>query len=240
MSKLSGRKLDLLQDCNNLNVPPREFMAVWCKRCRNGDCVNAGWAESRWSDRINSQVSRLLTDVHYADPNDPNFKDIRSLSFKEVAAPIYVIGSDPWAGPSVHLADPEKATKPQVEVERAISALAESKGKPSPPSRAIEASLPISPEKFLGMTERETPPEPQASLPTAPTSPETPPKPNPRFFQNPGEKMVNTEFPSEGIMLDGSPPPSTQVGGGPVDPWAAPVNPAPKKVSVGAKVKMGG
>jgi len=240
---MSGRKLDLLEDCNDQRIPPKEFMGIFCKRCRNSTCVNSGWSESRWQDRISTQVDRLLTNVLFADPNDPNYKDIRALPFKEVAAPIYVIGGDPWAGPSVHFADPEKSTSQHAEVERAISALAETRGKAPP--RAVVASEPVSPEVLLGTPEAEPRPNPSPASPNASPKPEAAPRPNPAHFRNTETRDSNTEFPAEGLMLDGSPPPPAppppSAGGPPpVDPWAAPTSPAPRRVPVGAKIKMGG
>lgn len=224
------RKLDLLQDCYNpaMGGTPREFMATFCKRCRNGGCVNSGWSESKWSDRMGSQADRLLRNPVFGDPDDPAFRDLKSLLFREIPAPLVISGRDPWE-PQTHLADPPREVTSHPEVERAISALAEVRGvKPPPPPRAIEAS--------------------QKSEVESPPPPSPPPRPNPAHFQEgvsvPRTREANTAFPSEGVMLDGSPPPpspSTGPAQGPVpDPWAAPTSPAPRKVSVGAKVKMGG
>jgi len=227
MSNRITRKLDLLQECNDQGLAPKEFMSLFCKRCRNGNCVNSGWAESSWSDRIATQVSRLLTNPAFADPADPNFAPIRDLQFRNVEAPIVLLGGDPWAGPGrqVHLAEPPKETNRYPEVENAIAARAEARN--PTPRRAVEASV--------------------LSAPTPPTSPvpQQPQKANPRHYTadkggpSPGRE-ANTAFPSEGMMLDGSPPPPPGVrSSSGEDPWA-PTAPAPKKVAVGAKIRMGG
>lgn len=52
-------------------------------------------------------------------------------------------------------------------------------------------------------------------------------------------KMANTVVPAEGIMLDGSPPPSQAPKKVVEDPWAAPP-PGPRKVKPGATIRLGG
>jgi len=230
MNNRLDRKLDLLQDCNDQGVPPREFMALFCKRCRNGGCVNSGWSESAWSDRIATQVNRLLTNPNFADPNDPNFKEVRSLEFRQVEEPLIIRGGDPWSGPTVHLATPARQVNTISEVENAISALSEARGKPPP--RVVEVSEPEPPRVV-----REAPP-------TQPTQPVTRPRENPRHYvvDTPNPKLgreVNTAFPGEGIMLDGSPPPPVGVDPSGVDPWAPSLITGPKKVAVGARIRMG-
>lgn len=36
----------MLNECNDQKVPPREFKEMFCKRCRNQTCANAGWSSS--------------------------------------------------------------------------------------------------------------------------------------------------------------------------------------------------
>jgi hypothetical protein len=229
MTNRLDRQLDLLQDCNEHRTPPKEFMSIFCQRCRNGNCVNAGWAESTWEDRIATQVSRLLTNPNFGDPRDPQFKDVVNLDFRHLAEPLKV---DSWEVPQAHLVLPERQTSRSEDVERAIQALSEARGgKPAAP--AVEVT-----------TAAEAVPVQQAPQPPVPVRPD--PRPNPRHYTadtppvSSPQRDANTAFPAEGLMLDGSPPDLPGPGGSTGDPWAppAPTN-QPRKVPVGARIRMG-
>lgn len=206
-------KKDLLQECNDQRIPPKDFMQTFCVRCRNADCVNAGWADSLFDGRVATQVERLITNPTRARAEDSRFDPIRALRFLEVPAAIALRrGADPWAGPEVHLAEPDSQVSSSVAVEAAVAKLAESKGRlPTVVAVESEPALPSS-------VTVPSPPDPPAP---------TPPRPPP--------VAVNTEFPEEGVMLGGGPPPTAPSPA--VDPWA----PKPKVhvVPPGAKVRMG-
>lgn len=239
MSNRLGKQLDLLQDCNDQHVPPKEFMGIFCKRCRNGDCVNAGWAESTWGDRIATQLSRLILNPNFADPSDSTFDPVRDLDFRQVTEPLVVSG-DPWAVPQVHLADLERQTNRNTEVEIAVRRLNENR----------ESSLKVEPQVQAPAPQvhviTQEPPKPPPPVNTS----QGPVRPNPRHYSTeapptetlpvPAPREVNTSFPMEGLMLDGSPPsaptPASVTG---EDPWAAPAGPKVRKVAVGARVRMG-
>lgn len=244
------QKLDLLRECNDQQIPPREFMGIFCNRCRNSACANAGWSGGKWVDRMLTQVDRLLDHPQFADPSTEKFDPLRKLDFRELnEALVLRTKADPWGGPEVHLADPSAETSSNRIVEDAVRALSASRSGVQP-----EVAQPPAPPV----------PEPPVAQPTAPEPPPVrrnpayfktdsppeavaPPPPQPKMAPVPvAERMVNTPFPQEGVMLDGSPPPAhapTNAGG--ADPWAPPpsANPSNNKairVSVGAKVKMGG
>lgn len=218
------RKLDLLRDCNEHGEPPNQFKATFCQRCRNAQCVNAGWSESRWSNRINTQVSRLLENPTFADPRDPQYKPFSLLDFKEIGEPLVLNGADPWE-PRVHLASPNREERQYPEVERAVAALRGNAPKESS-TPSLEEAQPV----------QLVPPVSQVAT--------TPPRDNPRHYtfdtnkSSPPTRESNTDFPSDGVMLDGSPPPQTVAPS--EDPWTPSSTQAPMKVAVGARVKMGG
>jgi hypothetical protein len=213
MSNRIERKLDLLQDCNDQHVPPKEFMSIFCKRCRNGGCVNAGWSGSTWSDRMATQVSRLLINPNFSDPSDSKFDAVRDLDFRHISEPVR--GSDPWevSTNQIHLVDPERQTNRSTEVENAVRALSETR---SPPVVTPKATPPVRPNPRHYSVE-----DPPSASTTV------------------SQREVNTSFPAEGLMLDGGSPANPQPTPS-VDPWSAPTAPKTVKVAVGAKVKMGG
>lgn len=237
MSSKPVRKLDLLRDCNDQGIPPADFMGTFCQRCRNPECVNAGWAGSSWSGRMATQVDRLLTFPSFANPDDPRFERLRDLEFRQVEAPIVWNPSDPWAGPSVHLVDPERKTSHSQDVEEAIKSLAETRVKKAPespgnpvPETRPEPSPQPSPVQ-APVAERTSAPK-HYVLDTLPAVPQV-------QAPTPTQRVVNTPFPEEGVMLDGGPLPTPQVKEE-IDPWAIKPGGDAVKVPVGARVRMGG
>lgn len=234
-------KLDLLRDCNDQQIPPREFMGIFCNRCRNASCVNAGWSGGKWVDRMATQVDRLLSHPNFADPTADKFDPLRSLDFREVSEAIVLrTKADPWAGPQeVHLADPGVETSANRAVEDAVRALSASRTgvePPPPPPPKADPEPPAVPE---APPLRKNPSHFQSSDPVPP--PQTSPSPPQRVAVPIAERMVNTPFPQGGVMIDGSTPVPSHT----VDPWAPAPSAAtpsgkPTRVSVGAKVKMGG
>ena len=240
------QKLDLLRDCNDQQMAPREFMGIFCNRCRNAACVNAGWSGGKWVDRMLTQVDRLLDHPQFADPNTEKFDPLRKLDFRELSEAVALrTKADPWGGPEVHLADPARETASNRTVEDAVRALSASRSgvqpevvqppAPEPPDAPPpEPAAPV--RRNPAYFKADAPPEPVAP----PPQPKAAPVPVP-----PTERMVNTPFPQEGVMLDGSPPPPPSTNTSVADPWAAPPSATPSnnkaiRVSVGAKVKMGG
>lgn len=215
---------DFLNECNHLREPASDFKNMVCSRCRNPTCVNAGWAGSIWEQRMSTQVDRLLVRPTYADPKDSKFESVRSQRFMEVApALILARKQDPWAGPNVHFADPDGQTDTSGTVDAAVAALT---GKPV---KGVEAPAP-----------------PQVQEPVPATVATQPSPVRPRVPTPQDAHPMNTDFPDEGLMVDGTPPgpssgpqphPHPSV---PVDPWAPPSTPKGKVVAVGAKIKLGG
>ena len=223
-------KKDLLQDCNDQRIPPRDFMQTFCVRCRNPECVNAGWANSTWEGRMATQVDRLLINPRIARPEDSRFDPLRAMHFVEVAASLALARrDDPWAGPGVHLAEPDPSRVTSEVVETAVAKLAEARGKKAPTQISVEREEPLSVSPPV-----ETIPATSESPVVAPISKRVP------EVEVVSASRANTEFPEEGVMLDGSRAPSLGVSTSTPedDPWA------PKKklnvVPKGAKIRMEG
>lgn len=211
-------KPDLLDECNDQKIPPRDFKETFCKRCRNQNCVNAGWASASFDERVRTQVDRLLVNPLQARPEDTRFDPIRAMHFVEVAAAISLARrADPWAGPGVHLAEPDPETAKSQVVEEAVSRLAEARGKkPAPTVIAVEEEKPLPPMPPAAPI----PAKPVAVAPVA---------------------AINTEFPEEGVMIGGGPVTPPKMGVSQMRPEADPWAPKPKEniVQRGAKIRMG-
>lgn len=221
-------KSDLFEGCNDQRVPPAEFKEMFCKRCRNQDCVNAGWASASFDERMRTQVDRLLINPRQARPEDTQFDPLRAMHFVEVAAAIVLARrADPWAGPGVHLAEPDPATVTSQMVEDAVSKLAEARGrKPTAPTLiGVEVDVAVAVEPEL---------QPPPRVESAPTRPRD-------SLALPVAKSptlgVNTDFPDDGVMIGGGPLSPSRSSTSVPDPWA----PQPKMnvVPRGAKIKMG-
>jgi hypothetical protein len=215
-------KRDLFDGCNDQKIPPAEFKGIFCQRCRNQECVNAGWASATFDERVRTQVDRLLINPRLARPEDTRFDPIRAMNFVEVAAALSLARrADPWAGPGVHLAEPDPETAKAQVVEEAVSRLAEARGRkpPVPTSVSVEVEEPVVKQEL-----------PTVEAPPPPVAPKAPVK-------APVMPAVNTDFPEEGVMLGGGTVPSPGASRAPEDPWA----PKPKVnvVARGAKIKMG-
>lgn len=219
-------KRDLLQECNDQRIPPRDFTQTFCIRCRNPDCVNAGWSGSAFEQRVSTQVDRLLKNPVIARPEDTRFDPLRAMHFVEVAAAIALRRrEDPWAGPGVHLAEPSPSTVTLPTVEDAVARLAAARGRSPEVAVVTEPDLVVEPPRETRTTLVET------GVDTAPVVAEPPPQPAPVT-----RLVVNTEFPEEGVMLGGGaarPPETTVVS----DPWAP--KPRTNVVPAGARIKMG-
>ena len=218
-------KSDLLNECNDQKVPPRDFKETFCKRCRNQNCVNAGWAISTFEERVRTQVDRLLVNPRLARPEDTRFDPIRAMHFVEVAAAISLARrADPWAGPGVHLAEPDPETAKSQVVEEAVSRLSEVRGKrPAPTVITVEEEKPL--------------PEPAPEPPLSPTPVITAPRQDPApVSPKVAVPLINTDFPEEGLMIGGGKAPTspTKVD---ADPWAP--KPKEKVVPRGTKIRMG-
>ena len=74
---------DLWNECFNpsMEMSPNDFERTFCRQCRNPTCDRSAGSGLRWLKRILTQEERLLNNPKFADPNDPRFKEIRSVEF---------------------------------------------------------------------------------------------------------------------------------------------------------------
>jgi hypothetical protein len=74
---------DLWNECFNpsMNTSPNDFERMFCRQCRNPTCDRSAGSGLRWLKRILTQEDRLLNNPKFADPNDPHFREIRSVDF---------------------------------------------------------------------------------------------------------------------------------------------------------------
>jgi|GEM_PF-1741531 len=74
---------DLWNECfvPSMEVSPNDFERMFCRQCRNPTCDRSAGSGLRWLKRILTQEDRLLSNPKFADPNDPRFKEIRSVEF---------------------------------------------------------------------------------------------------------------------------------------------------------------
>jgi len=78
---------DLWKECfageHQQHLSPEDFKRLFCRLCRNPECVNSASGRSKWANRIETQVDRLLDNPIFADLNDPKFAAIHGLDFKD-------------------------------------------------------------------------------------------------------------------------------------------------------------
>lgn len=212
------RKLDLLADCNEQRIPPKQFQETFCNRCRNAECVNARWAVSRWEERMGSQFERLLLHPERADPREERWRPIVTQAFVESTTP------EVWNRAAASTARSD--------------AVAEAWGGGHPaetPPRAVEGAPPAPAGTSADSPPTAEEPNPGAGPRGFQEGPRVDPAPNaaPRGF-------ANTAFPAGGVMIDEGvgTSPSPSIPRPAHDPWS--IRPRPSNVvERGARVRMG-
>lgn len=107
-------KQDLYAGCNDQNIPDKDFMAMFCNRCRNTSCVRAGWATSTWDKRISTQVDRLLLNPTIVEQSGTKWEGLADLESLKQTGVIEV-----WGAPQSKEVAPEPKSF-QIEVKEAI------------------------------------------------------------------------------------------------------------------------
>lgn len=74
---------DLWNDCfdTKMGMSPDEFSRTFCRVCRNPGCSRSITQKLSWTERMATQMTRLFVDPKFADPNDPQYADIRKIDF---------------------------------------------------------------------------------------------------------------------------------------------------------------
>jgi hypothetical protein len=213
---------DFLEGCNDRGMKVSDFTEMFCKHCRNPECVRAEWATDRFGVRVATQEERMFNPIQ-ADPRLPRYAQILASQFQDMLHRATVLElsaqRNDWEIPEIPILDGGTETAPLTltkGVDSAVSVLAQARGtkrdvpEPTPEDAMAEAMKPVS-------------------------RPEPPLVPMPKAKPTALPPRMNTEIPMGGIMLDGSPGRAAPV----EDPWAIPVK-KDVKVGLGAKVKMTG
>lgn len=231
---------DLLDGCNDQNVPVAEFTAMFCSRCRQPACKRAGWSQDKFSRRVALQETRLLNPLA-ADLTQPKFALLAQQDFADMLE--HAIRLDlsaqrnDWEIPEIMIRDGVPVQEPKArrdaidEASRKLRFRADDFVSMDDVPDEIDAGTGASSEddSFDPYDEQALSEDialvKPISLGTAP-------------FQPIARNVPNAG--AQGIMLDGGPTPVTTKKEPPIDfdPWAPP---PPKVVTVplGARVKMG-
>jgi hypothetical protein len=65
-------------------ISPKDFRDQFCSQCLNAGCRNSRAAGSKWVQRMLTQEDILLNNPRFADPNDPQFAEIRGMDFQDM------------------------------------------------------------------------------------------------------------------------------------------------------------
>lgn len=65
-------------------VSPEEFRKTFCDVCMNPSCQNSKGVGTAWARRMATQADELLNNPNFADPNDPEFRQIREMDFESM------------------------------------------------------------------------------------------------------------------------------------------------------------
>jgi hypothetical protein len=257
-------KPDFFDECFDpkAGMTSDQFGQTFCRVCLNPECQRSSVDGSAWAQRIATQEERLLIRPNFADPNDPQYRDITRLDFRsmfrEALAVEIADRRNDWSIPT----DADIAQ----EAAKVVEALPPTP--PPPPEDGIVFRTRIqsasgneyevtlnddgvwacdcpayqfaraNPCKHIQQAQVAKPVEPEPVV-----EPEPPP-PVVRGPVQPLPRLRNIPQPPGGLMVDGSMPersarsaPSAQ------DPWALPSDKMPPAkgtvVPVGAKVIMG-
>jgi hypothetical protein len=202
---------NFFKTCNNMNVPEKDFRNIFCNRCKNPRCAFSEGGDSPWANRILTQEDRLLNNPKFAHKDDPQFNNIRAQKFLSILHEAIELNSQERAADWTLKWE---EAQPQMFVPPAQESEPLVEEQPAPiPEPVVEVQKPVVP----------IPVELKEEIPVVKKS------------------FLNTPFPSEGVMLDGSPvtPQEPKSQTPPPDPWDVPKKPT-NVVAVGAKVVMGG
>lgn len=214
---------DFLNECNDHDVPFRDFEAHFCARCLNKDCTRSNAGKSKFEHRIGTWEQQMFTDVPTMDGEDPRLITLQAKKFKgiEPGPPPEVGQSSAWTDPR-DLPDPADlehlpVNPPAPVIEQPEPAMV------LPPEPALVTQLPALDEQVEELLAEPVPDNPAPA-----------PSPNtlPQF-------LMNTPS-NSGQMLGNRTPPAKVPQ---KDPWA-PKEPAKtdglEVVESGARIRFGG
>lgn len=243
---------DFFGECTiGSKMPHKEFEQRFCRVCKNQECARAGWGESQWVQRMNTQVDRLLENPQFADPRDPQYQHIREHDFPDLlreAIRVEIIEQKgDWSIPD------------EVDVMTSVGA------------KGVQVPSELNPSSTAQSENDGDILNPEEPTPSPTSEPNLPPKmvsesltseqANPESKINTEEKKgvslySNTPYPKEGLMIDGTRPvkqtkpnpssdasqwdaPVRQPSRFTLDSWSSPELTKPKNVvKKGARIQM--
>lgn len=133
---------DLFSGCNEAGRPwfqrdPHEFEKIYCKHCKNSDCVRAKGGVSPWHTRMADQVDYLLNEPLFSDMSTDDHRQLATMAFSDIRQKmerleVARIRQD-WEIPKPS-ADYDQVAPPDVtdQFDEAVRGLAEARGTKAP------------------------------------------------------------------------------------------------------------
>ena len=242
-----------------------QFGQTFCRVCLNPECSRSSVDGSSWAQRIATQEERLLIRPKFADPDDPQYRDIARLDFPSMFRQALAIEiadrRNDWTIPTeadiaqeaakvVEALPPTPPTPPTPEADGIVfrTRIASASG--------TEYEVTLNDDGVWACTcpayqfARANPCKHIQQAQVATPEPEPEPEPAPPVVSEPVvrgpaqplPRLRNIPQPSGGLMVDGTPPERPRAAQA-QDPWALPADKMPPAkgtvVPVGAKVIMG-
>lgn len=137
-------KRDLLAGCNEpgkawFQRDEHEFIKMYCRICKNADCIRARGAVSPWHTRMAEQVDYLLNDPNFSDLLSSDHKNLAQMAFEDISQKALRLEiarhNQDWEIPEGPTDGVNKVANPQTtdQFDSAVKALAKAKGKEPPP-----------------------------------------------------------------------------------------------------------
>lgn len=108
---MADRK-DYLSECNDHNVPVRDFQASFCARCFQPECSRSLHGKMKFDQRVATWEDRLFDQVPRMKENDPRYLPIAGAEFRTLGVPsvtsVAITGGSEWHDPR-NLPSPSEA-----------------------------------------------------------------------------------------------------------------------------------
>lgn len=144
-------ELDLLEDCvrsvceqTGERIPHSHVTQTCCPFCHNPKCKRAGWADSKWQQRMNTQEEYLLINPKFSDLTLPSHMEVHQVDWVDTRRKAMKLHIAAQKGDWTPVTDAEVdggSTDGRIEmgseeganaVDKALAALRKKQGKPKP------------------------------------------------------------------------------------------------------------
>lgn len=136
-------KRDLLAGCNEPGKPwfhrdDFEFAKMFCRLCKNADCMRAKGSVSPWHTRMAEQVDYLLNDPHLSEITSEEHRQFAQMAFDDISQKAMRLEvarhRQDWTIPDTPSDGIDKVASPETtdQFDDAVRALAEAKGMKAP------------------------------------------------------------------------------------------------------------